>query len=162
MDLWIILSLCQISPVVCVVLLMHHLNFVAECIDSLEQTPNSGKGYRGICCLRERDTHTPAKEPQNLTSTDHTQVVFYCPTRGGRGNLAQSYLLNASLSFAGGLLESFWPGLGNIQLHSLQPYAAKVLSSNHNGILDMAMTPTSKAADLERSYDQADTARTRR
>ena len=54
-----------------------------------------------------------------------------------RGNLAHSWLSNASLTRVGGRATIPWPGLGRTQLHAPHPHAAKVLSSRQTSSLAM-------------------------
>jgi|HubBroStandDraft_6_1064221.scaffolds.fasta_scaffold45049_4 hypothetical protein len=62
--------------------------------------------------------------------------------RGFRGNFAQSCWVKASSTFTEGFPGSARPGFRKIQLHTLQPHAAKVLFSsqiNPLGIVEFCL-----------------------
>jgi hypothetical protein len=76
--------------------------------------------------------------------------AFRFTPEGRRGYLAQSCLSNASRTLAGAFSESKGPGLGPIQLHSLQPQAVKVPFSSQTKSLAIARRVSHKIAGLAR------------
>ena len=105
--------------------------------------------------MRVRMSGESTLTPDRLTGTLRAAVLHRAPWRDcsklhtfdvisrmryrdrSRGNLAQSCLLKASLTAAGGFSERSGPGLWTIQLQALHPHAAKLLFSNQISSLDM-------------------------